>query len=144
MLFDQKQKETADEIIKHELAHQVHVVEESQPDAVVAHNRAAILSEIDAILAAKKPRISEDEWTRYKQQDIVERNENMLLWWKEKEKEFPKLSRLVRKVWAMQSSNTSAERMASLSGNVITKKRCSLKNEHAKQLIMLKKNSDLF
>ena len=71
-----------------------------------------------------------DEIQKYLSEGTIEVSENPLAWWKVKKFKYPKLSQLTRKYLAVQSSSTASERMFSLMGNILTKKRLRMTSEN--------------
>ena len=63
-----------------------------------------------------------------------------LQWWKERVGTFPTLSRLAAKYLCIPSSSVPSERIFSLAGNIVTKKRCGLSPDNVNQLIFLHHN----
>jgi hypothetical protein len=70
-----------------------------------------------------------DEYEKYKTYSAPEPNECILQWWKLNKARFPVLSELARSYLAIPGSATESERLFSASGNMVTKKRSSLKQE---------------
>ena len=63
-----------------------------------------------------------------------------LQWWKERQNIFPTLSVLARKYLAFPASSVSSERIFSLAGNIVNKKRALLHHDNVDKLIFLNKN----
>lgn len=66
-----------------------------------------------------------------------------LSWWKQNDLKYPKLAILARKHLSTPASSVSAERIFSLTGNIISKKRARLKPELVEKLVFLNKNKYL-
>lgn len=81
--------------------------------------------------------VREMEGFAYEERDV---HGNPLEFWRVKATTYPYLAALARRVLAVPASSSSVERLFSNAGNVITKKRCSLTNNHAKQLTLLHLN----
>lgn len=64
-------------------------------------------------------------------------HENPLKWWKDNEKHFPVIAKIAKKYLSIPATSVPCERVFSDAGNIITKKRSSLKCEMAEKLIML-------
>ena len=62
-----------------------------------------------------------------------------LLWWKNREVLYPILSKLAKKYLAIPASSVPSERIFSLAGNLVTKKRVNLLPENVHLLIFLNK-----
>ena len=63
-----------------------------------------------------------------------------LQWWKEREIIFPNLKKLVKKYLCVPASSVPCERIFSLAGHIVSKKRSSLSPENIDLLIFLHKN----
>jgi hypothetical protein len=59
----------------------------------------------------------------YKAETILQLDANPLQWWCEREKVYPNISRLVRKIFSFVATSVPSERLFSSAGNVITDKR---------------------
>ena len=78
-----------------------------------------------------------DEITKYRAESTIDIGENPLIWWKKKESKYPRLSVLARKYLSVQASSTASERVFSLMGNILTKKRLRLTSENFRKIIFL-------
>ena len=65
---------------------------------------------------------------------------NPLDWWKERESIFPVLSMMAKVYLSFPASSVSSERIFSLAGNIVNKKRTLLHHENVDMLIFLNKN----
>ena len=85
-----------------------------------------------------KAEIVENEVTRY----VSEPSSTVdpLTWWRERAPTYPIISRLAKKYLAIPASSVPSERIFSLAGNIVTKKRANLKPENVDRLIFLHKN----
>ena len=63
-----------------------------------------------------------------------------LSWWKNHEHKNSKLARLANKYLCIPASSVSSERIFSLAGNIINKKRCRLSPDMVDMLVFLNKN----
>jgi hypothetical protein len=63
-----------------------------------------------------------------------------LTWWRERARTYPIISHLAKKYLAIPASSVPSERIFSLAGNIVTKKRANLKPENVDRLIFLHKN----
>ena len=81
---------------------------------------------------------SSTELIRYRS-DPTTANENMsgLQWWKIHESEYPELSQLARKFLATPATTVPCERLFSMAGHLINKRRSTLSPEHANELLCL-------
>ncbi|CAF3751948.1 unnamed protein product, partial [Rotaria magnacalcarata] len=69
-----------------------------------------------------------------------EESDDVLLFWKNHEKFFPTLSKILRDLYAISASNTFVERLFSASKNIVTDRRTSLGEEKLNKLLFLKRN----
>ena len=65
---------------------------------------------------------------------------DQLQWWQEREQKFPLLSQIVRKLFCVQASSSSVERVFSTGGLIVTPKRTNLKPEKVHQLVFIREN----
>ena len=65
---------------------------------------------------------------------------DLLGWWKEKECLYPKLSIVAKKYLAIPSSSVPSERIFSLAGSIVSKKRSQLSPDNVNKMIFLNKN----
>lgn len=70
-------------------------------------------------------------------------SEDVLQWWKSHRMELPLLSEYARCVLSSAASSVPSERLFSLSGNIISKKRNALKPNLVDQLVFLAMNKDM-
>ena len=70
-------------------------------------------------------------------------DEDVLQWWKLHRVELPLLSKYARYVLSSCASSVPSERLFSLSGNIISKKRNALKPYLVEQLVFLAMNKDM-
>lgn len=68
---------------------------------------------------------------------------NPLQWWKQKEQQYRTLSQIAKKYLCMTATSVPSERVFSVSGNMLTKQRFTLTDEHVEQLTFLSKNKNL-
>ncbi|WAR31598.1 ZBED1-like protein [Mya arenaria] len=68
----------------------------------------------------------------------------LLQWWKENEFQFPRLAKIAKSVLAVPASSVPSERVFSLAGNIVSKKRARMKPELVDMLIFLKMNRKLY
>lgn len=72
--------------------------------------------------------------------DGFEKGEAVLSWWGQREAVYPRVSQLARKYLAIPASSVPSERVFSLAGNIVSKKRAALSAENVDMFIFLKKN----
>lgn len=87
----------------------------------------------------------EEEIDRFIAEPVVHRKGeeklDPLKWWASHEVLYPRISRLAKQILAMPASSVPSERIFSLAGNIVNKKRSQLKPENLDLLIFLKKNT---
>lgn len=85
---------------------------------------------------------AEHEIERYLgcQIDAVDHNLTVLEWWKKNSLFFPRISILAKKFLAIPASSVSSERVFSLGGQIVSKKRCRLSHSNVDLFIFLNKN----
>eukprot|EP01022_Parablepharisma_sp_SALTPOND_P031216 TRINITY_DN7896_c0_g1_i4.p1 TRINITY_DN7896_c0_g1~~TRINITY_DN7896_c0_g1_i4.p1 ORF type:complete len:447 (+),score=14.69 TRINITY_DN7896_c0_g1_i4:744-2084(+) len=69
---------------------------------------------------------------------------NPLTWWKQKEKQYPELGKLAEIYLSIPATSVSVERLFSLAGDIITKKRSRLDPGMVNNLLILKTISEQF
>jgi hypothetical protein len=79
-----------------------------------------------------------NEVTRYVSEPLS--TVDPLTWWRERAPTYAIISRVAKKYLAIPASPVPSERIFSLAGNIITKKRANLKPENVDKLIFLHKN----
>jgi len=68
----------------------------------------------------------------------------LLLWWKKNQQFFPHLSILARKYLAIPASSVPSERVFSLAGNLVSKKRARTSPSNVDMFIFYRKNMSLY
>ena len=81
-----------------------------------------------------------DEMECFLKQPSVDPDLNALEWWREKAEEYPTLSEVAKQLLCIPATSVPSERIFSTSGNIVTKKRASLKPEIMDILVFLNKN----
>jgi len=71
------------------------------------------------------------------------RNSNPLVWWKANSLCYPRLSHLVKPLFAIPATSTSSERLFSVAGLTVTRACSSLSRDNANTLIFLHNNYSL-
>ena len=84
-----------------------------------------------------------DEFTSYIEEPPLHPNCNPLQWWMRNEERFPKVAAVARRYLCAPSTSVPSERVFSATGNIVTKKQCSLLPENANCLVFLNKNLSL-
>lgn len=83
-----------------------------------------------------------EELERFRCEPKVKNDVNILDWWKKRAGVYPILSEISKFYLCIPATSVSTERVFSTGGNVITKLRMSMTDEHANQLILLSKNKN--
>lgn len=65
----------------------------------------------------------------YFSEQAIPKEENPVKWWKENEVRFPILAMLAKSYLSVPATSTPSERLFSVAGNIVTKKRASLTSE---------------
>ena len=84
-----------------------------------------------------------DEVEAYFQERPISHKDDPLCWWKGSSSRFPCLSILAKKFLAIPATSTPSERVFSVAGIVVDRKRCALTPEMVDALVFLHKNSYL-
>nr|XP_054604938.1 E3 SUMO-protein ligase ZBED1-like [Nothobranchius furzeri] len=71
----------------------------------------------------------------------IPRDNDPLTWWKNNATRFPTLATLAKSYLAVPATSTPSERLFSVAGNIVTKKRASLTAEHVEMLAFLHTNA---
>ena len=87
--------------------------------------------------------IAQAEIGRY-QTAVVTPDKTILIWWKENDFFPPNISQLAKKYLAIPASSISSERVFSLAGALVNKKRSRLNGDNIDMIITLNKNMDYY
>ncbi|XP_065893497.1 uncharacterized protein [Dysidea avara] len=82
-----------------------------------------------------------DEVKSYLQERPIKRMDDPICWWKVNGSRFPHLENLARKYLAIPVTSTPSERVFSVAGIVVDKRRAALTPEMIDALVFLNKNS---
>jgi len=85
----------------------------------------------------------ESEMKRYTNAESIETNENPLLWWKNKQNEFPVIADIAKEFLNAPATSIASERVFSKAGAIINKKRASLSSKNANMLIFIAHNQKI-
>lgn len=75
--------------------------------------------------------------------NVIEEVEDVLLWWKNNKNNFPILAQLARIILAIPATSAPSERIFSVAGDILTKKRSSLSSFKLNYLIFIHENYKL-
>ena len=84
-----------------------------------------------------RPRSSFAPFEQYKNEPHIDLSECPLEWWRKHEGAYANLAKLARKFLASPATTVPCERLFSLSGNIVTKKRASLSADNINKLVSL-------
>ncbi|WAR00525.1 TRA1-like protein [Mya arenaria] len=104
------------------------------------------ISWLDDIIFVKETKaldltkLAKKEMDCYLSEPSVDPRYPALSWWKQNESKYPKLSILAKKYLAIPASSVSSERIFSLTGNLISKKRSRLRSYLVDMMVFLNKN----
>ena len=91
--------------------------------------------------AAQSPRDRlHKEMERYIKQETIDGDDDPLVWWKYRVRDFPLLNKLARKYLAVPASSSPSERLFSKAGQIVTSQRAQLKPDQANMLVFLAEN----
>lgn len=84
----------------------------------------------------------ENEFQRYLGCKILEKDKNLtvLEWWRSHEQFYPLIKNIARKYLSVPASSVSIERVFSLCGNLVNKKRCRLSPNNVDRLVFINGN----
>ena len=97
---------------------------------------------VDEAMEPSPEDIVNKEYQRYLAEPVSK--EDPLTWWKRRESVYPTLSKMAKKYLQIPASSIPSERIFSLAGTIVSKKRASLSPENVDMLIFLKKNYNNF
>lgn len=80
------------------------------------------------------------ELRRYLEEAPIPRQEDPLAWWKEHAALFPRLNGLAKRFLCIPASSVPAERLFSKAGELVSQRRCSLKDTNVNMILFLNKN----
>src|ERR1700691_5483376 len=105
--------------------------------------REALFGPMEVPEAAVLP--EQDEIERYRNQPRILPTASPLAYWRDRRDPalFPILGRLARRYLAIQSSSAAVERVFSVSGNLVTKRRASLAKDTVEDLVLCHDNIDM-
>ena len=83
---------------------------------------------------------AQEELRRFVISDSLHRDEDPLLWWRQHEDNFPRLSKVARDVLGTPATSTPAERMFSPGGLVASQQRASIKPQNLDAIVFLSRN----
>ena len=81
-----------------------------------------------------------EEFDNYLKLTPLKSRDNCLEWWSHNSLQFPNLAKLAKRYLCVSAISVPAEQVFSVAGEVINKKRFSLKPENVDMLIFLNKN----
>ena len=110
-------------------------------------SRKEIADELDEFsidfnsLYVKEPKIKKQSWEteleNYLKYPRANEKTNILHWWKENEKNFPRIAKMAKDVLSTMATSVPVERLFSAAGQIVTEKRCCLSNDSINALSCL-------
>ena len=91
----------------------------------------------------RNPSVLTDEVELYFSENSIPRNFNPLQWWKANSLRYPRLSQLVKPLFAIPATSTASERLFSVAGLTVTRLRSHLNRENVNALVFLHNNYHL-
>ena len=91
----------------------------------------------------RNPSVLTDEVELYFSENSIPRNFNPLQWWKANSLRYPRLSQLVKPLFAIPATSTASERLFSVAGLTVTRLRSNLNRENVNALVFLHNNYHL-
>ena len=83
---------------------------------------------------------TKDELEYFMKEPDLDPDSNPLEWWRKNCERFPALSLYANKLLCVPATSVSSERIFSVAGNIVTKKRSNLLPENVDMLVFLHKN----
>ena len=99
----------------------------------------------DVMITGEQPAVSKIdairlEMDRYLAEASIQLKDDPLQWWKQRESIFPNVAKFAKKYLAIPASSVPSERIFSLAGNIVSRRRATLKPDNVDMLVFLKKN----
>ena len=82
----------------------------------------------------------QNEIEEYLKHTIIDPDTNPLKWWRVHTAQYPVISKLTRKYLCICASSSPSERIFSIAGHIVSKKRNALKPDKINMLVFLAKN----
>lgn len=79
----------------------------------------------------------------YSEEINLDRKKDPLIWWADRQKIYPWLSKLAKKHLCIVATSVPCERVFSKAGQVVTERRNRLKDKNVEQILFLHCNRDL-
>lgn len=141
--FESNNIELMEAIVRLDLQHAVseeptHPAPQQQPSP---NSLQLFFGEMNEEMEVHAPNI-DDDLGQFAKEPKASMLEQPLLWWKRNATRYTFLSKLARKYLCVTATSVPSERVFSVSGNVLTKERYSLSDEHVEQLVFLTKNKE--
>jgi hypothetical protein len=80
----------------------------------------------------------EPEWKRWMKEPVMPRNTDVLKYWAAKQCQYPTIARIAKDHLAIPATSTESERLFSVAGDIITKKRNRLAPSTVRYLLCLR------
>ena len=92
----------------------------------------------DEMYQHRGPYIEDIEWRRWLKENGVDRDTDILKYWQAKQYQYPVISRIARDYLAIPASSAASERIFSVGGDIVTKKRNRLLPTTLRYLLCLR------
>lgn len=126
------------------------MVEDSENDMDQSQSTTATISndeiwaDFDNSVAADKTTSSSNftkiEMRQYLEDHLIDRKMDPLLWWKNRQQIYPRLSRLAKQSLCIVATSIPSERVFKEAGPLFSKRRSNLEPEHVKKILFLNGN----
>ena len=86
--------------------------------------------------------VSQTRSHMYLKERPIDREDSPLVWWRENQHRFSKISKVARRFLTIPITSTPSERVFSTAGLTVTQLRSSLTPKHVNMLVFLNKNTE--
>uniref|UniRef100_A0A1X7SR93 HAT C-terminal dimerisation domain-containing protein n=1 Tax=Amphimedon queenslandica TaxID=400682 RepID=A0A1X7SR93_AMPQE len=117
------------------------VVELSEPPAKKSKNSAIHFLLGDTVASVETGSMTcLEEMEYFRKEPVLGLESDVFEWWRKNQEMFPHLSDIARKLLCIPATSVPSERIFSVAGGIVTKKRTNLKPENVDMLVFLNKN----
>ncbi len=95
--------------------------------------------------SSSKPlsQVVDEEVQHYRAVQSLSVEANPLEWWKDNQKQFPRLAKLAKRYLGIPATSVPSERVFSTAGDIVTAQRASLSPDNVDMMVFRKKNLQL-